>query len=250
MKSTSFNLWKHVRVFAVAFITAALCIGCGGSSCAKAIKEFSPEVSITPNLVTVGAGETITFEVTVSGSHQELSGDVKMDARVSFPGSNFVKRFTAHVGLAVPHVELVEITVPLGTADGTYKVIVSSEEVNDLAHAIITVGTGGDPTFTFTATPTVISGPNNGLSAEDVAFEVASVNGFSGDVVISWVADADVEPSPTTNNFIGSVAPGAPFTFTRKMRRLVTHGNPVTISFHASKGATTRDVSIDVNKAP
>jgi hypothetical protein len=97
--------------------------------------------------------------------------------------------------------------------------------------------------FSFTASTYSVNIPVNTLSS-DVDFWITSDGTFSGDVVVHWEATGDCTPSPSDNDTVVSVAPGAPGTFKRKMYRWSANGRNLKWTATHAGSNTTKTLDI------
>ncbi len=92
--------------------------------------------------------------------------------------------------------------------------------------------TGGAPSFRIVASPTQVTTANH-VPSSNVTFTVTSLNGFTGQVKVSWQADSEVTPMPGDNDFIVNVQPAIPATFTRQFYRYLEDNSPAHVTFSA-----------------
>lgn len=110
--------------------------------------------------------------------------------------------------------------------------------------------TNGTPAITITADPQTISGPDGALAEQMIDFEVASVSGFSGEVVISYTAETALSTVPADNNRTVTVSPTQSVRFTQSFRRAGYPGGPERMTWRAANAAqgVAAQVVITVNK--
>lgn len=107
----------------------------------------------------------------------------------------------------------------------------------------------GEPDFAITAVPLEVT-VGNGISqdpATRVAFTVRSINGFTGQVTITWVTDGGASPQPNDNSFFVNVAPNAPATFERHFYRYTTGNEEIPITFNATDNPFTKTRGVTIN---
>ncbi len=220
----------------------AIAIACAGSG--SALGEPAVSVTFAPTSVTMQPGQTRTVTLTLNANM-----DGTYPIRVNAPGLTVSPTsFTVALMGGVPATQDVQITAAIGTPLDTYTMSVG--DVLSVYDTLAVTVTDGNPDFAISATPLEVSIPNNVMSS-DVRFTVSSVNGYTGEVKITWVADGDVSPSPSTNDFTGNVSPTTPFTFTRKMYRYATHSNDIPLVFNATDVPYTgkqKSVTINIRK--
>jgi hypothetical protein len=115
-------------------------------------------------------------------------------------------------------------------------------------HLSVTV-TDGTPGITITADPQTISGPDGALAEQMIDFEVASVGGFTGEVVISYTTEVALSTEPADNNRTVTISPSQPARFTQSFRR-AGYAGPERMTWRATNTAlgATAQVVITVNK--
>ncbi|MCC7435016.1 MAG: hypothetical protein IT363_10060 [Methanoregulaceae archaeon] len=110
--------------------------------------------------------------------------------------------------------------------------------------------TDGTPGITITADPQTISGPDGALAEQMIDFEVASVGGFSGEVVISYTTEVALSTVPADNNRTVTISPSQPARFTQSFRRAGYTAGPERMTWRATNTAlgASAQVVITVNK--
>lgn len=219
-----------------------IAVACGGSG--SILGEPALSVSFSPTSVSMQPGQSRTVTITFSAGEPGI-----YPVRVDVPGLT-VSPTTFNVDLngGGSATQDVVVSAAIGTSLDTYTMSVG--DVLSVYGTLPITVTDGNPDFTLTATPLEVTIPNN-VPTTDVRFTVASVNGYTGEVKITWVADGDVSPSPGTNDFTGTISPSTPFTFTRKMYRYATHNNDIPLVFNATDVPYTgkqKSVTINIKK--
>lgn len=219
-----------------------IAVACGGSG--SILGEPALSVSFAPTSVSMQPGQSRTVTISFSASEPGI-----YPVRVDIPGLT-VTPTTFNVDLNGPGSATrdVVVTAAIGTSLDTYTMSVG--DVLSVYGTLPITVTDGNPDFTISATPLEVTIPNN-VPTTDVRFTVSSLNGYSGTVKITWVADGDVSPSPGDNDFTGTISPTTPFTFTRKMYRYATHNNDIPLVFNATDVPYTgkqKSVTINIRK--
>ncbi|MEQ1932404.1 MAG: hypothetical protein ABL962_00800 [Fimbriimonadaceae bacterium] len=246
------NFLKVISGYLLASVLIFVCVGAGGcpGTPMPFVREFDVTATVTPSIVTLQPGQSVSLRVEVDGGGG--SGDV--DTRVTAKESNDPNKtlpctpsdFVSQIGLTAPHVQDVNVSVPTGTAPGQYDFKVFDDHGSiGTATIIVSNGTAGG-SFSFTATPLEVSTKTN-VNSSDVTFTVTSVGGFSGQVTVNWVADGDASPFTGENNFVGTVTPSTPWVFKRKMYRWATHAEDIPINFNVTNLANTIERSVVIN---
>jgi hypothetical protein len=222
----------------------SLAIACGGGGSCEGKGPFmegsSISVSVEPEHPTMVPGETKTLHLTF------LPGtDGTFPIRCGLTGLTVTPpTFDITFHGKDPVTQDVVINAPLGTPSGTYDLEIGDQlDVYRTVHIVVSDGT---PDFAITATPTEVSAAPNGMS-EKVTFTVSSVNGFSGPVKITWVADGGASPSPNDNDFTGTVTPSTPYKFELNMYRYATYSTDIPIVFNATDIPFTKQHSVTIN---
>lgn len=223
----------------VGFLFVFLLFACGGLGNQKNLFR----ISISPETVTIAAGDSHTFQVSGGVGNIEASFSFETTAPLTCSPTGPILR-------TGPFTEDVVVTVPEGTTPGsTYRLnVMVSGNSEPQVFAVITVGAPeeeGD--FTFTANSSVALCPPGSPSAP-ITFTVSSLRGYTGPVYISWDNEVSgAAPSnPTPNPFTVTVAPGSPATFTRTFSRNATHNVDIPIRFTGTLAEVYKDVTIVV----
>lgn len=234
---------RHFKAL-IGLFCLMIILACAGSG--STLGEPALDVSFNPASVNLRPGESQDVQVMVSAN---MAGIYPL--RVNAPGvtvspANFTATFDT--GLT-PVVQVLTITAPAGNSAGNYTLEIGDvlKVYGSMAIAI----NDGTPDFAITASRELVSVQNNVMS-DDVDFTVTSLNGYTGTIKITWVADGDVSPSPSDNDFTGTVSPTAPFKFKRKMYRYATHGDDIPLVFNATDVPYTkqRSVTVTIRRLP
>jgi hypothetical protein len=216
------------------------------------IVEDLVDVTLTPPAASVAPGGFVDFDLAIL-PRGNTHGDVAIypAMHVSGPGPEgwTVTPDVLHVNMVQGSSVPVHRTVRLaalnsGAEAGQFRIGLGYGVV--VATANIGVSTGV-PTFTFSATPTVVYSAN-GVESNSVEFSVESINGLAGVVRITSEADGEVSEVPSIGEVLVTLQAGdPPHTFTRKYARYYgTEPNHVTYTANHAGSGITRTVTITV----
>lgn len=202
-------------------------------------------VSVTydPTIIVMNRGTSASLNVRVL-PRGNVSGPVlvRMDHNISgitLSPTTFVVNLTQ--GATTPVTHLVTVSAAANAFVGTNILrseVTWSQSAYEVGRVPITINGGtGTPSFTFTATPSQVTSALYQESAP-VTYTITSVNGFTGDVVVSQEADGEVGISPTTSPETFTVSPGTPTTFTRRFTRYYSTDD-IHVTFTASHAPTS-----------
>lgn len=102
--------------------------------------------------------------------------------------------------------------------------------------------TGGAPSFRIVATPTEVTTANH-VPSSNVTLTVTSLDGFAGQVKVSWQADSEVTPMPGDNDVIVNVQPSIPAVLTRQFYRYLEDNRVAHVTF------TAEDIPFTMSKS-
>lgn len=225
----------------LSFLLVIVSLACGG-----AVSTANPlGVTVSPESITLLPGQSYTFQVMASAIGEHISLDFDPGTLSCTPDS---------VVQISPFVQDVVVTVPEGTTPGDgYRLVVRQTGLpnSNLASASIVVGNPStEPTFSFTASPNLVTGVAHAYTAP-TTFTLSSLNGFSGTVSINWSSAEGIAPNePTPRPLEVNLTPGTPVTFTRTFYRYAEHHDDIPITFTATSGTTEKSVTVTTRETP
>lgn len=237
-----FATWFVTTILAIVVLAAPL--GCFGAQAGGFNNAAAFTLEFDPPLLSMRPGETKTVRVKIILTGQPGIYPIRADVpNLTVSPASFNADFST-VGEVLQDLT---VTAPASVSHGSYTL-----EVGDSFSVFDDVEVNvndGSPDFQIRASKNEVTIPNN-TNSEDIQFEVVSLNGFSGDVKITWVSDGDVSPFPGTNDFVGNVTPSQPFVFFRKMYRYAIHNDPIPLEMNATDIPFTkfRGVTITIKR--
>ena len=177
------------------------------------------QATITPATRTINAGETRTFEVAVLP--RGLSeGPIQLQTNLNATDATVTPAtFTVSLvrGSSTPILETISVFAHANVASKSVPLRIR-HDATTVASADVNFIAGGGSDFTFTASPTTVSGAIYVLTQE-VTFTVTSLGGYSGTLLITPEAGGPVGEEPVTGEFQLTLAAGETKTFKRKFMR-------------------------------
>lgn len=197
------------------------------------------QATITPTSRTINAGETRTFEVAVLPrglSEGPIQLQTNLNATdVTVTPANFTVNLVR--GSSTPILETISVFAHANVASKSAPLRIRQDS-QTLASADVNFIAGGGSDFTFTASPTTVSGAIYVLTQE-VTFTLTSLGGYSGTLLITPEAGGPVGEEPVTGEFQLTLAAGETKTFKRKFMRFP--GAETNEFFYVARDTVTND---------